>query len=181
MNEMGYDVSVYVEKRNVESGKWELVTPRAVSSRLKYIFDDYNKFQKVDWDDLSDGLKEMYIKEKDDTTGEARCYTNFYSTTLQELEDKSCAKINETFTRLNVIVKALGCERVFSDDGDELEPWGDDEKKDKLTFPINKQLVEDLQYGFETVRQIGQREAFDLFISEHMDYDGEYRIVFTVT
>lgn len=181
MIEMGYDVSVYVEKRNVENNKWELVTPHAVSSRLKYIFDDYNKFQKVNWDDLSDGLKEMYKLEKDDTTGEARCYTSFYSTTLQELEDKNNGKISDCFTRLNMVVKALGCERVFSDDGDELEPWGDDEKTDKLTFPINKQLVEDLQYGYENMRRIGQREAFDLFISEHMDYDGEYRIVFTVT
>ena len=172
---MGYDVSAYVEKKNA-NGKWELVTPRAVSSRLKYIFDDYNKFPTLSWDEVSDGLKEMYKKDEN-----GNVYSSFHVATLQELEDKSGAKINETFTRLNVIVKALGCERVFSDDGDELEPWGDDEEKDKLTFPINKQLVEDLQYGFETVRQIGQREAFDLFISEYINYDGEYRIVFTVT
>jgi hypothetical protein len=178
---MGYDVSAYVEKKNKETGKWDLVTPQAVSARLKYIFDDYNKFPQVKWDDLSDGMKGMYKQEKDDTTGEARCYTNFYVTTLQELEDKTSDKINDCFTRLNMVVKALGCERVFSDEGDELEPWGDDEKKDKLTFPINKQLIEDLQYGYETMRQIGQREAFDLFISEYIHYDGEYRIIFTVS
>ena len=80
-----------------------------------------------------------------------------------------------------MIVKALGCGKVYSDDGEELEPWGDDEKKDKLTFPINKELVEDLQYGYEDMRKVGQREAFDLFISEYIGWDGEYRIIFTVS
>ena len=172
---MGYDVSAYVEKKNAD-GKWELVTASAVSARLKYIFDDYKEFPEVRWDDLSDGMKEKF--KKDDN---GQVYTTFHATTLQELEDKSSKKISDCFTRLNFIVKALGCCKVYSNDGDELEPWGEDEKKEKLTFPINKELIEDLQYGYEDMRKVGQREAFDLFISEFIDWDGEYRIIFTVS
>ncbi len=172
---MGYDVSAYVEKKNAD-GKWELVTPEAVSSRLKYIFEDYKEFPEVKWDDLSDGMKEKFKKDEN-----GQVYSTFYATSLQTLEDKTSTKINEVFTRLNMIVKALGCGKVYSDDGEELKPWGDDEKKDKLTFPINKELVEDLQYGYEDMRKVGQREAFDLFISEYIGWDGEYRIIFTVS
>ena len=172
---MGYDVSAYVEKKNAD-GKWELVTPDAVSSRLKYIFEDYKEFPEVKWDDLSDGMKEKFKKDEN-----GQVYSTFHTATLQTLEDKTSTKINEVFTRLNMIVKALGCGKVYSDDGEELEPWGDDEKKDKLTFPINKELVEDLQYGYEDMRKVGQREAFDLFISEYIGWDGEYRIIFTVS
>lgn len=172
---MGYDVSAYVEKKNAD-GKWELVTPEAVSSRLKYIFEDYKEFPEVKWDDLSDGMKEKFKKDEN-----GQVYSTFHTATLQALEDKTSTKINEVFTRLNMIVKALGCGKVYSDDGEELEPWGDDEKKDKLTFPINKELVEDLQYGYEDMRKVGQREAFDLFISEYIGWDGEYRIIFTVS
>lgn len=172
---MGYDVSAYVEKKNAD-GKWELVTPEAVSSRLKYIFEDYKEFPEVKWDDLSDGMKEKFKKDEN-----GQVYSTFHTATLQSLEDKTSTKINEVFTRLNMIVKALGCGKVYSDDGEELEPWGDDEKKDKLTFPINKELVEDLQYGYEDMRKVGQREAFDLFISEYIGWDGEYRIIFTVS
>lgn len=172
---MGYDVSAYVEKKNAD-GKWELVTPEAVSSRLKYIFEDYKEFPEVKWDDLSDGMKEKFKKDEN-----GQVYSTFHTATLQALEDKTSTKINEVFTRLNMIVKALGCGKVYSDDGEELEPWGDDEKKDKLTFPINKELVEDLQYGYEDMRKVGQREAFDLFISEYIGWDCEYRIIFTVS
>ena len=172
---MGYDVSAYVEKKNAD-GKWELVTPEAVSSRLKYIFEDYKEFPEVKWDDLSNGMKEKFKKDEN-----GQVYSTFHTATLQNLEDKTSTKINEVFTRLNMIVKALGCGKVYSDDGEELEPWGDDEKKDKLTFPINKELVEDLQYGYEDMRKIGQREAFDLFISEYIEWNGEYRIIFTVS
>ena len=97
---MGYDISAYVEKKNAE-GKWELVTQQAVSARLKYIFDDYREFPEVKWDDLSDGMKEKFKKDDD-----GNVYHNFYATNLQTLEDKSSAKINDCFTRLNMIVKA---------------------------------------------------------------------------
>lgn len=172
---MGYDVSAYIEKKNAE-GKWELVTPDAISARLKYIFEDYKEFPEVKWDDLSDGMKEKFKKDEN-----GNVYSTFHATTLQALEDKTSTKINECFTRLNMIVKALGCSKVYSDDGEELAGWGDDEKKDKLTFPINKELVEDLQYGYEDMRKVGQREAFDLFISEYIEWNGEYRIIFTVS
>ena len=79
-----------------------------------------------------------------------------------------------------MVVKALGCSKVYSDDGEELEPWGD-EDNEKLTFPINKRLVEDLQYGYETMRSIGQREAIDLVLSEYTEYGEEYRVVFVLT
>ena len=49
-------------------------------------------------------------------------------------------------------------------------------------MPINKQLIDELQYDISDIRKIGQREAFDLFASELMsDYDATYRIVFVLT
>lgn len=171
---MGYDISAYVEKKNKDTSKWDLVTTNAVSSRLKHIFNDYRDFRQIGWDDLSTGMQEHYKKDE-----EGNVWCNFYVVTLQELEGITNRRINDVFTKLNVIVKALGCSKVFSDEGEELEPWGDDDGK--LTYPINKQLVEDLQYGYESMREIGQREAFDLFIHESMDdYDGEYRIILVV-
>ena len=176
---MGYDVSAYVEKKNAD-GKWELVTPDAVSARLKYIFEDYNEYPKLNWEDLSSGLQEKYKKEKNESTGEEMCYASFYTKTTQGLEDAVSTKIHNAYTKLNMVVKALGCPRVYSDDGDELEPWGDEEK-DKMTFPINKQLGEDLQYGYEEMRSIGQKEAIDLVLSEYTEYGEDYRVVFVLT
>lgn len=176
---MGYNIAAYVEHKNKDTGNWELVTEKPISTCLKYIFDDYQEFPKLEWDNLSQGLKDRYKKEKD-SEGRELCYAGFYTKTPLELEDAVSDKIKDTYTRLNVVVKALGCSRVYSDDGDEIEPWGDDEK-DKLTFPINKQLVEDLQYGYENMRNIGQREAFDLMVSEYTEYGEDYRVVFVLT
>lgn len=171
---MGVDVSAYVEKKNKETGKWELVTENPVSSRLKYILDDYNEIQKIGWDDLSDGLKEKF--KKDDS---GNVYANFHVTTLDELENSAARLTSETYTRINTIVKALGATRIYRDDGEEL--WGDGEgSKESLTFQVNKELVDDLQLAYGTIRSIGQREALDVVLSEHVGYDTEYRIILTV-
>ena len=171
---MGYDVSAYVEKK--VGDKWELVSDRPASSRLKYIIEDYRDYAEVKWDDLSDGMREKFKKDAD-----GNLYYNFHAATLNDIEDKVSDKIKELFIRLNTIVKALGCQKMYSDEGDELEPW-DDESKEKLTFPVNKSLIEELQYGYDEMRKIGQKEAFDLFVSELMDdYKADYRIVFVVT
>lgn len=177
---MSYNITAYVERKNKDTGKWELVTEKPISSYLKYIFEDYNEYPKLNWEDLSIGLQEKYKKEKNESTGEEMCYASFYTKTTQELEDAVSTKIHNAYTKLNMVVKALGCSRVYSDDGDELESWGDDEGN-KLTFPINKQLVEDLQYGYETMRSIGQREAIDLILSEYTEYGEDYRVVFALT
>ena len=177
---MGYNIAAYVEHKNKDTGKWELVCKKPVSSYLKYIFEDYNEYPKLKWEDLSDGIKGIYPQEKDDTTGEAKCDASFYTKTTQELEDAVSTKIHNAYTKLNMVVKALGCPRVYSDDGDELEPWGDEEKE-KMTFPINKQLVEDLQYGYEEMRSIGQKEAIDLVLSVYTEYGEDYRVVFVLT
>lgn len=172
---MGYDISAYVEKK--DGDKWVLVSERPISSRLKYIIEDYKKFAQTSWDDLSDGMKEKFKKDED-----GKVYHNFYAASVEEIESRISDKLKDTFVRLNTIVKALGCQRVYSDEGDELEPWGDDDDKDKLTFPINKQLIEELQLGVSELRKIGQMEAFDLIASELMpDYDATYRIVFVLT
>lgn len=171
---MGYDISAYVEQK--DGDKWVLVSERPISSRLKYIIDDYKDFNGLNWDDLSDGLKGIFKKDED-----GKVYYSFYVARIEDIEAKISEKIKESYVRLNTIVKALGCQRFQSDDGEELEPWGD-EDKEKLTLPINKQLIDELQYGISDIRKIGQREAFDLFASELMsDFDATYRIVFVVT
>ena len=176
---MGYNIGAYVEHKNKDTGKWDLVCKKPISSYLKYIFDDYQDYPRLKWEDLSSGLQEIYKKEKD-SEGKEVCYASFYTKTTQELEDAVSSKIHNAYTKLNRVVKALGCSKVYSDDGEELEPWGD-EDNEKLTFPINKRLVEDLQYGYETMRSIGQREAIDLVLSEYTEYGEEYRVVFVLT
>ena len=176
---MGYNIGAYVEHKNKDTGKWELVTEKPISSYLKYIFEDYQDYPKLNWEDLSAGLQEKYKKEKD-SEGKEVCYASFYTKTVQELEDEVSKKIHDAYTKLNVVVRALGCVRMYSDDGDELEPW-EDESAEKLTFPINKSLVEDIQYGYNTMRNIGQMEAMDLAISEYIEYGEEYRVVFVMT
>lgn len=171
---MGYDLSAYVEKK--DGDKWVLTSDRPISSRLKYIIDDYKDFNGLNWDDLSDGLKGIFKKDED-----GNVYHNFYVARIEDIEAKISEKIKESYVRLNTIVKALGCQRFQSDDGEELEPWGD-EDKEKMTLPINKQLIDELQYDISDIRKIGQREAFDLFASELMsDYGATYRIVFVLT
>ncbi len=174
---MGMDVSAYVEKKNKETGKWELSNQKAISSRLKYILEEWKSLNVVNWDDLSEGLQKKYPK---DDTGHA--YATFHVSTLDELESEISRKTNETFTRINTIIKALGADRIYSDDGEEIWGGGDDSsKKDKLTIPINKDLIEDLQFAFSDVRKIGQREALDLILSENIGYDTEYRIILVVS
>ena len=176
---MGYNIGAYVEHKNKDTGKWDLVCKKPISSYLKYIFDDYQDYPRLKWEDLSSGLQEIYKKEKD-SEGKEVCYASFYTKTTQELEDAVSSKIHNAYTKLNMVEKALGCSKVYSDDGEELEPWGE-EDNEKLTFPINKRLVEDLQYGYETMRSIGQREAIDLVLSEYTEYGEEYRVVFVLT
>ena len=176
---MGYNIGAYVEHKNKDTGKWDLVCKKPISSYLKYIFDDYQDYPRLKWEELSSGLQEIYKKEKD-SEGKEVCYASFYTKTTQELEDAVSSKIHNAYTKLNMVVKALGCSKVYSDDGEELEPWGE-EDNEKLTFPINKRLVEDLQYGYETMRSIGQREAIDLVLSEYTEYGEEYRVVFVLT
>lgn len=176
---MGVNVSAYVERKGAD-GKWELVTAKSVCSNLKYVIEDYNELPRVDWNDLSDGLKEKYTLEKDDTTGEARCYANFYSTTLQELEQSVSAHTKETFVRINTIVTALGAPRIYNDDGEEMDWGGGADESSNLTIPVRKTLIEDLQLAYATIRQIGLQEAFDLFVSEHIAYGDESRIILVV-
>lgn len=177
---MGVDVSAYVEKKNMETGKWELSTQDAVSTRLKYILEGWNDMKNVDWEDLSEGLKNKYPKAADGTT-----YATFHVSTLDELEMEVSRKTAETFTRINTIIKALGVDRMYSDDGEEVESWSDggggDDYPNKLTIPVNRELIDDLQFAFSTVRQIGQRETLDLFLSEKIGYDTEYRIILVVS
>lgn len=176
---MGYNIAAYVEHKNKDSNKWELMCKKPVSCYLKYIFDDYQNYPKLNWEDLSVGLQAIYKKEKD-SEGKEVCYASFYTKTTQELENVVSSKIRNAYTKLNMVVTALGCSRVYSDDGEELEPY-DDENNEKLTFPINKQLIEDLQYGYDIMRSIGQREAIDLIFSEYTEYGEEYRVVFVLT
>lgn len=176
---MGYNIAAYVEHKNKDTSKWELVCRKPISTCLKYILNDFNEYPKLKWEDISTGLQEIYKKDKD-SEGNEVCYATFYTQTPDELESAVGRKIKDVFTRLNVIVRALGCQRVFSDEGEELEPWGD-EDSEKLTYPINKQLIEDLQFGYENMRNVGQRESFDLFLSEFTEYGEEYRVVFVMT
>lgn len=174
---MGVDVSAYVEKKNKETGKWELVTESPVSTRLKYILEDWVELPRVKWEDLSEGIQKKFPKDEN-----GQEYVTFYATTLEDLEREVEKQTTSTFTRINTIVKALGAYRIYRDDGEE-SAWGgeDDDKSDKLTIPVNKDLIEDLQMAFGDVRKIGQRESLDLILGEHIGYDTEYRVILTVS
>ena len=171
---MGVDVSAYVERKNKDTGKWELVTENAVSTRLKYVIEDYNELPRMKWEDLSEG---MQAKFKKDENGNVFC--NFHVTTLDDLEKSVSSRAHDVFSRMNTIVKALGVDRIYSDDGDEIDCYGED-TKEKLTFPVSKSLIEDLQVGCNEIRKVGQQEAFDLLVSEYVSYDAECRIILVV-
>jgi hypothetical protein len=97
---------------------------------------------------------------------------------LDELEAGVAKTTSETFVRLNTIVKALGAQRFYRDDGE--ESWSDvPERKDgaDLTIPVSIALMDDLQYAFQDLRDIGHREAFDVILSDHIGWDGEHRVV----
>ena len=170
---MSVNIAGYVEVKG-EDGKWKLVTEHPVCSRLKYIIEDYIDLPRLKWDYLSEDLQKKYQK---DENGEV--YASFYTTTVYDIETKISDEVKDTFTKLNVIVKALGANRMYSDDGEEM--MYDSDSKDKLTFPVNKELIDTIQYGYDIMRKIGQKEAFDLFINEHIDYGKEHRIVLVAT
>lgn len=172
---MGISVSAFIEVKN-DKGNWELVGGgKPVSASVKYLIDDYHECPRLEWDDLSEGLQGVFKKDED-----GRVYTTFYTTTLKELEEYTDKKVREVYTHINTIVKALGCARMYSDEGEEIDNWDTDEKE-KMTFPVNKQLIEDFQWALADNRRIGQREAFDLFIADNTEWGKEYRIVFAAS
>lgn len=170
---MGVQVHTYNEKKN-DDGKWELTTKKPITSMAKYIIGDYNQCGRLNYADLSDGLKEIYKPNEDGIP-----YESFYVTTMEKLENKVNNMVTNTFTKLNVIIKALGCVPYHDDEGSDMD-YPDDDTSEKQTFPINKSLVSDIQYALDDLRTIGQRETFDGILNEHMEYGKEYRIVFVV-
>lgn len=175
---MSMNLSAYIEKKNEETGNWELVTDKPISTRLKYVLDNYDNKRRINWDELSDGLKEKYTKDKES----GMVYGSFYMTSLYELESEVNSSLSSEFSKVNMIIKALGCSQLYSNDGEELEYYDDPpNKQDKLTFPINKDLIEDLQHACSSIRKIGQRETLDLMLSEYIRYDGEYRVILVLS
>ena len=180
---MGYNISAYVERKNSETGEWELATPEPVSTCLKYVFDDFKDYPRIERSNVSKELQEKFKLEKVvDSSGKETevCYANFYTKTIQEIEDELTKEIKEVYTKLNMIVTALGCTKLYTNDGEEIDSW--DESKERLTFPINKTLIDDLQWGYNTMRKIGQKEMFDLVANEYTSYgSAECRVVFVLT
>ena len=171
---MGYNIAAYIEQKN-DDGTWTLARKDPIASSLKYILgDEARDGKRIQWDDLSDGLKEIFKKDEN-----GNVYAGFTVLTIGEMETALNASIKETFTKLNTIVQALGCNKIYNDDGEEMD-WGDDEderKKNPLTFPVNKSLIEDIQDGYIKMREIGQKETIDLIFNDAMEYGKEYRII----
>ena len=75
----------------------------------------------------------------------------------------------------------MGVECTHNDEGEDID-WGCGEPQNMgLTYQVNKELITDLQEELTKIRNIGQREAFDLFVSEHVDWGKEHRIVLVVS
>lgn len=175
MSEMGVNVAAYVEKFNEETKEWGLVTQEPISTRLKYVIDDYDELPRIQHKELS---KEMQGKFKPDADGNQ--YASFHVTDLEALEEKVSNDVRSAYVKINTIIKALGVRPIYRDDGEESVWYDEDGEKEKLTFPINKALLEDLQYAISDLRKMGQREAFDLLLSEHIGYETKYRVVLVV-
>lgn len=172
---MSVNLSAYVEVKQ-DDGSWKLVTDRPICSRLKYIIDDYDELPRLNWDNLSDRLKDIFKKDES-----GNVYATFHYTTLENLESKSEREMTRVFTKINLIVKAMGVECTHNDEGEDIE-WGYGEPQNMgLTYQVNKELITDLQEELTKIRNIGQREAFDLFVSEHVDWGKEHRIVLVVS
>lgn len=167
---MGYNISAYLEKKGDDGKTWTLVSPTPISSNLKYVFTDANEMRKLNWDDLSEGMKEKFKK---DESGEV--YATFYTATIQEIEDDINRRTRAAYTKLNMVVRALGCTPIYSDDGEERDVGGTD---GNLTIQINKDLIEDIQMGYDTMRSIGQCELFDMIATEKAKWDETCRVIF---
>ena len=173
---MGVHLSAYVEEKTDKG--WKMVSKESPSHYLESIFSTYSRdFRRENWDNLSDGLKKKYPKEEKENI----CYATFYVSTIEEIESKINANIHDIFTRLNLVLKALGSDRIYNDDGEESAGY-ESESESKMTIPINKALMEDVQYGYSAMREIGQQEAFTLFMNQYIDdYSKSYRIVFVAS
>ena len=82
---MGYNISAYIERKN-NNGEWELVSTNPISSRLKYIFPEYQDFASLTWENISKGLQEKFPQETL-PDGKTVCYYSFYTKTLSQLAE----------------------------------------------------------------------------------------------
>ena len=118
---MSANVSAYVEKFNEEKKEWDLATPNPISTRLNYILPDYNELPRLQHQDLSSELKSAFPVEES-----GQCYASFYTTTLEELEEKVNQDVRGIYSKLNVIIKAMGVHPIYTNDGEE-SAWYDEE------------------------------------------------------
>lgn len=176
---MSVNLSAYIEKKDKSTGEWKLVTEKPVFSRLKYILDDYNELPRLKPGDVSKELLSRY-SYGDEKGVSNEVYGTFYVTTIDELNKKVNHGIEHAFSKINTIVKALGCVPVYDNCGDEIES-DDYQNSTELTVPVVSGLVYDLQVACANLRSLGNREMLAVIFDDYTDYGEETRVVLVLS
>ena len=159
---MSYFVSLYAECRNKGEQEWKLVGKDSITDDFKLFMvgepgdwtdsDRFNSFDPFNTDTLSDGLKDIYkvSLEMDDPGDRFRQLDmGVYGDRLDEI-------IKNHRERIKTTLVALGMNAHFDDYGnlDVNDDWRIDDdctakmrenrKDSQLTFPVSKELINDI-------------------------------------
>lgn len=147
---MSYGIKLFAEKKRANCDKWELIGTKEIMSEVKYIlltntdsnftFDndiDSDTFDYIDVSELSHGLLDQYSGNLD----EYYTVRTFDIHDMHVLCDKFISKFQNTML---MCYKALGIKSELEEESYHVLDVQYVEKQEPLTFPVNKDLFEQL-------------------------------------
>ena len=180
---MSWNVTVYLEKLNKKTGKWEFVS--CVHDNFKYLLHStcnggFNEFETISKENVSDELRARY------TSDNSYGLDYFDAKVVSMTESKQYAEtdIEKARSLKKALYIALGLPEYVDD---EYEEWEDPDKYDThgnikknwnpLTFPVNKDLFEKVQLAefncIKAYKILGMTEAAEALVN----YDDECRFI----
>lgn len=147
---MSYGIKLFAEKKRANSDTWELIGTQEIISEVKYILItdtdsdfvidndiDSDTFDYVDVSELSQGLLNQYSGNLD----EYYTVRTFDIHDMHTLCDKFISKFQNTML---MCYKALGIKSELEEESYHALDIQYVEKQEPLTFPVNKDLFEQL-------------------------------------
>lgn len=175
---------MYAEVKHPNSDKWEPITDKPLLDCFKYFNDEfYEEFDRIKTKDVS---IESLRKFADD--GDYFEYTKVCS--LDKFRSHYNHIIDEFNTKLKSVYAALGAPLYLDDDecyvmdSDCNEDDNNKSRSDywfkRMTFPVNKDLMNDLAISLNNVQRAYQMLGICTSISSMVDYNDEVRLLFIV-
>ena len=198
---MSWGITVYAEKKRKNSDKWELIGNQEILLEAKWclITDDAENyridvdiedaFYEIDNEELSDGL----LKHYDGKIDNYHIVKQYPIDKMYELCEEHIKKYTTTAL---MCYKALGIKSQESDEAFRaLETYGETDMKytesgkisknyNPLTFPINKELMIELNDKFENMQRAVYWQGIIAVVRTlaeedwQLDHDCEIRLVF---